>query len=136
VCWSGTTEGSYGRRADVTKILSDESGLRRPGRVVLLNTKKWEAPAGPPEGVVPAGKWTSRHYYRQHWYWHGEAHTRTEGKLELTTIPQMRGRSWEDAATQFWDKIGRQRAPGVAKVVEILRKYNDTMIKAGAPYRY
>ena len=35
----------------------------------------------------------------------------------------------------FWDEIAAQ-SPRSAKVVEIIKKYNADMVKAGAPYRY
>jgi hypothetical protein len=78
----------------------------------------------------------SSHYYRQHWYWWGEAHYRTTGgKLELTTIPEDEWKKVEDMAMEFWDEIAAKSERN-AKVVEILKKYQDTMRKAGAPYRY
>jgi hypothetical protein len=36
---------------------------------------------------------------------------------------------------EFWDEIAAKSERN-AKVVEILKKYQDTMRKAGAPYRY
>jgi TRAP-type mannitol/chloroaromatic compound transport system substrate-binding protein len=77
----------------------------------------------------------SSHYYRQHWYWAGEARYRIEGKLELTTIAPEEWKQVEDAARALWDEVATQ-SPRDAKVVEILKKYNDDMVKAGAPYRY
>jgi hypothetical protein len=75
------------------------------------------------------------HYYRAHWYWWGEAHYRTTGgKLELTTIPEADWKTVEDAAPAFWDEIAKT-SPRCAKVVEILKKYNASMPKAGPPYR-
>jgi len=41
----------------------------------------------------------------------------------------------EDEALKFWVEIAAQ-SPRNAKVVEILKKYQETMRKAGAPYRY
>jgi hypothetical protein len=41
----------------------------------------------------------------------------------------------EDAAPKFWDEIAKT-SPRCAKVVEILKNYNASMVKAGPPYRY
>ena len=76
------------------------------------------------------------HYLRLHWYWWGEAHYRTTGgKLQLTTIPASEWAAVEKAALKFWDETAK-KSPRAAKVVQILKDYNDTMVKAGPPYRY
>jgi hypothetical protein len=78
----------------------------------------------------------SSNYYRQHWYWWGEAHYRTKGgKLELTTIPEEEWAQVEAEAVKYWDEIGGT-SPRCAKVVQILKDYAETMKKAGKPYRY
>lgn len=78
----------------------------------------------------------SSHYYRQHWYWGGEAHLRVKGtKLKLTTIPDAEWSTVEVEARKFWDEIAKT-SPRAAKVVKILKEYNDVMSKAGRPYRY
>jgi TRAP-type mannitol/chloroaromatic compound transport system substrate-binding protein len=76
------------------------------------------------------------HYYRQHWYWAGEAHLRVnETKLKLTTIPDAEWKTVEDAAVKFWDEIAAE-SEIKAKVVSIIKTYNETMVKAGPPYRF
>lgn len=76
------------------------------------------------------------HYHRQHWYWAGEARLRVnETKLKLTTIPDEEWKTVEDAAVRFWDEIAAE-SEVKAKVVSIIKDYNDTMHKAGVPYRY
>ncbi|MNL58776.1 hypothetical protein D3C87_1824420 [compost metagenome] len=77
----------------------------------------------------------SSHYYRQHWYWNGEANFRINGKLELTTIPAEEWKQVETDALAFWDEIAGQSERS-ARVVEIIKKYNADMELAGAPYRY
>ena len=76
------------------------------------------------------------HYYRQVWYWGGEADLRVNGdKLELTTIP---AEEWEGVvadAASFWDELAA-RNDRAARVVEIFKKYQSVMEKAGVPYRY
>jgi len=78
----------------------------------------------------------SSHYYRQVWYWGGEAKLRVEGKkMELTTIP---AHEWDQVvadAQVFWDEVAG-KSPRAKKVVEIFKKYAATMEKAGVPYRY
>ncbi len=78
----------------------------------------------------------SSHYYRQHWYWWGEAHYRTTGgKLELTSIPESEWGQIEQEAQAFWDEIAAE-SDRAARVVQIFKDYNETMRKAGPPYRY
>ena len=78
----------------------------------------------------------SSHYYRQHWYWGGEADLRVNGtKLQLTTIPDEEWAIVETEALKFWDDIAKT-SPRSAKVVAIFKKYNEVMTKAGRPYRY
>jgi len=77
----------------------------------------------------------SSHYYRQWWYWGGEADLRVNGpKMELTTIPDEEWATVEDAAVKFWDEIAAE-SETKKKVVDIFKKYNETMVKAGRPYR-
>lgn len=78
----------------------------------------------------------SSHYYRQWWYWGGEASLRVGGKdMKLTTIPDDEWATVENAAVKFWDEIAAE-SPTKAKVVNIFKKYNEDMTKAGRPYRY
>ena len=75
------------------------------------------------------------HYYRQHWYWAGEARLRVEGAdTKLTSISDEEWTTVEEAAQKFWDEIAAE-SETKAKVVGIFRKYNETMVKAGRPYR-
>jgi len=134
VCWSGTTEVHTVGWADVTKYYLTNPVSGAWAGSYFVNTKKWE-PLPDHLKELFRMQMDVSHYYRQHWYWHGEAHYRTEGKLELTTIPADEWKVVEDAAIKFWDQIAA-KSPRCAKVVEILRKYNETMLKAGAPYRY
>ena len=78
----------------------------------------------------------SSHYYRQVWYWGGEAKLRVEGKkMELTTIPAEEWDIVVKDAEQFWDEISAI-SPRAAKVVQIFKDYSQVMQKAGVPYRY
>ncbi|MEO0980654.1 MAG: C4-dicarboxylate ABC transporter, partial [Pseudomonadota bacterium] len=65
-----------------------------------------------------------------------EAALRVNGtKMELTSIPDAQWATVEEAALAFWDEIASE-SPVKAKVVEIFKKYNADMQKAGRPYRY
>ena len=78
----------------------------------------------------------SSHYYRQWWYWGGEASLRVNGtKMKLTAIPDDEWAQVEAAAVKFWDEIASESAVK-AKVVGIFKQYNADMAKAGRPYRY
>ena len=78
----------------------------------------------------------SSHYYRQWWYWGGEAKLRVEGtKMKLTTIPDAEWAQVETAARKFWDEIAAE-SETKAKIVQIFKDYNAAMDKAGRPYRY
>jgi len=78
----------------------------------------------------------SSHYYRQWWYWGGEAALRVQGtKMKLTTIPDEEWAQVETAAWKFWDEVA-QESETKAKVVNIFKQYNTEMQKAGRPYRY
>ena len=76
------------------------------------------------------------HYYRQWWYWGGEAQLRVNGPdMKLTTIPDEEWAQVESDARDFWDEIAKE-SPTKAKIVEIFKQYNADMEKAGRPYRY
>ncbi len=78
----------------------------------------------------------SSHYYRQRWYWGGEAHLRAQGtKMKLTSIPDEEWAQVEAAAREFWEEIA-QESKTKAKVVGIFKQFNEVMEMAGRPYRY
>ncbi len=51
-----------------------------------------------------------------------------------TTIPDAEWARVEAAAIKFWDKVAAE-SETKAKVVAIIKRYNDDMVKAGPPYR-
>ena len=57
------------------------------------------------------------------------------GKLQLCSIPDSEWAEVEKKAIPFWEEIAKE-SPRAQKVVEIFRKYNAVMAKAGKPYRY
>ena len=135
ITWSGITEDYTVGWADVTKyyLTNNISGAWIGS--YFANTERWEAV---PEHLKTLFRlcMDSSHYYRQHWYWWGEAFYRTTGgKLQLTTIPDAEWKTVEDEAHKFWDEIAA-KSPRNAKVVQILKDYAVTMDKAGPPYRY
>jgi len=68
--------------------------------------------------------------------WGGEASLRVDGtKMQLTSIPDSEWAAVEAAARVFWDEIASE-SETKAKVVDIIKKYNSDMDKAGRPYRY
>jgi TRAP-type mannitol/chloroaromatic compound transport system substrate-binding protein len=135
IWWCGITEAYTVGWADVTKYYLTNNISGAWAGSYFVNTGKWNAV---PEHLKELFRLSmdSSHYYRQHWYWWGEAHYRTTGgKLELTTIPQSEWKTIEDEVEKFWDEIAA-KSPRSAKVVKILKDYRATMDKAGPPYRY
>ncbi len=135
VAWSGITEDYTVGWADVTKYYLTNPISGAWAGSYFANTDAWEAV---PEHLQTLFRlcMDSSHYYRQHWYWWGEAQYRTTGgKLELTTIPGEEWKVVEDAALKFWDETAA-KSPRNAKVVNILKEYIKTMEAAGPPYRY
>jgi TRAP-type mannitol/chloroaromatic compound transport system substrate-binding protein len=135
VAWSGITEDYTVGWADVTKYYLTNPISGAWAGSYFANTDSWNK--------VPAHLQTlfrlsmdASHYYRQHWYWWGEAQYRTKGgKLTLTTIPKEEWKQVEDAALKFWDETAK-KSPRNAKVVKIIKEYVKTMEEAGPPYRY
>jgi hypothetical protein len=74
------------------------------------------------------------HFYRNQWYWGGEAKLRATGdKLQLRTIPAEEWKAVEDAAEKFWEEIA-QRSERSKKVVDIFKQYRAVRNKAGGIY--
>jgi TRAP-type mannitol/chloroaromatic compound transport system substrate-binding protein len=135
IAWSGITEDYEVGWANVTQhfLTNNISGAWIGS--YFANTASWEK--------VPPHLQTlfrlcmdSSHYYRQHWYWGGEAQLRVNGdKLSMTTIPDEEWATVEAEALKFWDEIGAT-SERTARVVQIFKDYNELMSKAGRPYRY
>lgn len=135
IAWSGITEDYTVGWADVTNyFLTNNISGAWIGHF-FANMDRWnELPDDLRELLTVC--FEQSHYYRQWWYWGGEAQLRVNGtKMKLTTIPDNEWEKVEKAAVEFWDQIASE-SPTKAKVVEIFRKYNDDMQKAGRPYRY
>ncbi|MDJ0958866.1 MAG: TRAP transporter substrate-binding protein [Arenicellales bacterium] len=135
MAWSGITEDYTVGWADVTKYFLTQNLTGAWIGSFFANTASWEkVPPHLQEAFRLA--MDSSHYYRQYWYWGGEAHLRTQGtKLELTAIPDDEWVQVEQAAQKFWDEIA-ETSPRAKRVVEIFKQYASVMEKAGRPYRY
>jgi TRAP-type mannitol/chloroaromatic compound transport system substrate-binding protein len=135
IAWSGITEDYTVGWADVTNYFLTNNISGAWCGSYFANSKSWESLPGHLQALFRVCM-DSSHYYRQHWYWGGEAHLRTQGdKLRLTSIPDAEWRTVELEARKFWDEIARI-SPRTAKVVEILKQYSAVMDQAGRPYRY
>jgi TRAP-type mannitol/chloroaromatic compound transport system substrate-binding protein len=135
IAWSGITEDYTVGWADVTNYFLTNNVSGAWCGSFYANTDSW---AKVPPHLQELFKvcMDSSHYYRQHWYWGGEADLRVNGdKLQLTTIPDDEWATVEAAATAFWDEVA-QTSPRAARVVEIFKQYAAVMEKAGRPYRY
>ena len=135
IAWSGITEDYTVGWADVTNYFLTNNISGAWCGSYFANMDRWNEL---PDRLKELFKvcMDSSHYYRQHWYWGGEAHLRTKGdKLELTSIPDEEWKTVEDEALKFWDEIAAQ-SPRNARVIEIFKEYNAVMADAGRPYRY
>jgi TRAP-type mannitol/chloroaromatic compound transport system substrate-binding protein len=134
IAWSGITEDYTVGWADVTNYFLTNNISGAWAGSYFANEERWNEL---PEHLKTLFRLSmdSSHYYRQHWYWGGEAHLRTQGtKLELTSIPDAEWKVVEDEAQLFWDEIA-QTSPRNARVIEIFKQYAAVMAEAGPPYR-
>jgi TRAP-type mannitol/chloroaromatic compound transport system substrate-binding protein len=135
IAWSGITEDYTVGWANVTNYFLTNNISGAWCGSYFANKDKW---AELPDNLKELFKlcMDSSHYYRQHWYWGGEAKLRVDGdKLKLTTIPDAEWATVEAKAREFWDEIAAE-GEVEAKVVKIIKEYNEAMDKAGRPYRY
>jgi hypothetical protein len=78
----------------------------------------------------------SGHFYRNQWYWGGEAKLRAEGtKLKLRSIPAEEWREVENAADEFWQEVS-ETGETANRIVSIFRQYRDVINAAGVPYSF
>ena len=135
IAWSGITEDYTVGWADVTNYFLTNNISGAWCGSFFANMDRWnELPDHLKELMRVC--WDQSHYYRQWWYWGGEASLRVHGtKLKLTTIPDAEWATVEEAAIAFWDEIAAE-SETKAKVVGIIKQYNADMQKAGRPYRY
>lgn len=135
IAWSGITEVYTVGWADVTDYFLTNSISGAWAGSFFANMEKYNALPENMKGLLKLAM-DSSHYHRLWWYWGGEAALRVNGtKMKLTTIPDEEWATVETAATKFWDEIASE-SKTKAKVVEIFKKYNADMQKAGPPYRF
>ncbi|HEY9057096.1 MAG TPA: TRAP transporter substrate-binding protein [Aurantimonas sp.] len=135
IAWSGITEDYTVGWADVTEYFLTNNISGAWCGSFFANQEKYDELPDHLKTLLKLAM-DSSHYFRQHWYWGGEAKLRTAGeKLKLTTIPEEEWAKVEAEAFKFWDEIAATSERN-ARVVKIFRKYNDVMSKAGKPYRY
>ncbi len=135
IAWSGITEDYTVGWADVSNYFLTNNISGAWAGSFFANMDRWnELP--PHLQTLLRTCMDQSHYYRQWWYWGGEASLRVNGsKMQLTTIPDAEWATVEAAALVFWDEIAAE-SPTKARVVEILKRYNADMVRAGRPYRY
>jgi len=135
IAWSGITEDYTVGWADVTNyFLTNNISGAWIGHF-FANADRWNEVPDRLKALLKVC-FEQSHYYRQWWYWGGEARLRVHGtKMELTSIPDAEWDQVEAAAQAFWDEIAAE-SETKAKVVEIFKQYNADMAKAGRPYRY
>ena len=135
IAWSGITECYTVGWADVTDYFLTNNISGAWIGSFFANMDKWNA-LPPHLQALMATCFEQSHYYRQHWYWAGEARLRVFGeKMQLTSIPDAEWATVETAAREFWDEIAAE-SETKAKVVKIFKEFNAAMEKAGRPYRY
>ena len=135
VAWSGITEDYTVGWADVTNYFLTNNISGAWAGSFFANMEKYNALPDRIKQLLSLAI-DSSHYYRQWWYWGGEASLRVQGKkMQLTTIPDDQWATVEAAAVKFWDKVASE-SKTKAKVVNIFKQYNADMQKAGRPYRY
>ncbi len=135
VAWSGITEDYTVGWADATDYFLTNNISGAWCGSFFANQDKYDALPEHLKVLLDLAM-DSSHYYRQHWYWGGEADLRVNGsKMSLTTIPDEEWATVEAEAHKFWDEMA-QKSPRSAKVVEIIKRYAAVMEKAGKPYRY
>ncbi|MCI5076930.1 TRAP transporter substrate-binding protein [Oricola sp.] len=133
MAWSGITEDYTVGWADVTDYFLTNNISGAWIGSFFVNQQRWaDLPDQLKQLVMSCVE--SGHFYRNQWYWGGEAKLRAEGdKLELTSIPQDEWSQVEDAAESFWDEIA-QEGELEAKLVDIFRHYRKVINSAGYPY--
>ncbi|KZL22616.1 TRAP transporter substrate-binding protein [Pseudovibrio ascidiaceicola] len=135
IAWSGITEDYTVGWADVTNYFLTNNISGAWAGSYFANEERWNELPDHLKTLFNLCM-DSSHYYRQHWYWAGEAKLRTQGeKMELTSIPDEEWATVETEALKFWDEIAAKSERN-ARVVKILKEYNAAMAKAGRPYRY
>ncbi len=134
VAWCGFTEAYEVGWADVCKYALTNSVTGAWCGSYFANTASWNKV---PKHLQQLFRSTidQSHYYRNVWYWGGEAKLRVEGKkMELTSLPAAEWAQVVADSTAFWDEVAGS-SPRAGRVVEAFKQYAAVMEKAGYPYR-
>jgi TRAP-type mannitol/chloroaromatic compound transport system substrate-binding protein len=134
VAWCGFTEAYEVGWADVCKYALTNAVTGAWFGSYFVNTPSWSKV---PKHLQELFRITidQSHYYRNVWYWGGEAKLRVEGKkMELTSLPANEWQQVLNDSKAFWDEVAAS-SPRAGRVVEAFKKYADVMDKAGYPYR-
>ncbi|MCJ8142234.1 C4-dicarboxylate ABC transporter [Ancylobacter sp. A5.8] len=134
VAWCGFTEAYEVGWADVCNYALSNSVTGAWFGSYFANSPSW-AKVPPHLKELFLMSIDQSHYYRDVWYWGGEAKLRVEGqKMELTQLPPEEWAKVVADSKGFWDETAAA-SPRAARVVEAFKKYDETMQKAGYPYR-
>ena len=134
VAWCGFTEAYEVGWADVCNYALTNSVTGAWFGSYFANTESWNK-VPPHLQQLYRSTIDQSHYYRDVWYWGGEAKLRVEGeKMELTSIPAEEWGQVVNDSEAFWDEIA-SASPRSAKVVQAFKDYAGVMKKAGYPYR-
>ena len=134
VCWCGFTEAYEVGWADICNYALTNSVTGAWFGSYFANSESWNK-LSPKLQELFKMSIDQSHYYRQVWYWGGEADLRVNGKkMELTSLPTDEWAGVVNDAGKFWDDVAAS-SPRSGKVVEAFKLYADTMEKAGYPYR-
>ena len=134
VAWCGFTEAYEVGWADVCSYALTNSVTGAWFGSYFANSESWEK-VPPHLKQLYLTTIDQSHYYRNIWYWGGEAKLRVEGeKMELTSIPPEQWAQVTKDAEGFWDEVASS-SERAGKVVEIFKEYAATMEQAGYPYR-
>lgn len=134
VAWCGFTEAYEVGWADVCSYALSNSVTGAWCGSYFANSNSW---AAVPEHLKELFLVTidQSHYYRNVWYWGGEAALRVQGeKMELTSLPDEEWQQVLADAQGFWDEIAAS-SPRSARVIQIVKDYTALMEAAGYPYR-
>jgi TRAP-type mannitol/chloroaromatic compound transport system substrate-binding protein len=133
MAWSGITEDYEVGWADVTDYFLTNNISGAWIGSWFVNEKRWADLPSHLKQIVLSGI-ESGHFYRNQWYFGGEARLRAKGKkLKVETIPASEWREVEVAAGKFWDEVA-ETGETAAKVVQIFKDYDAIRQKAGGLY--
>lgn len=134
VAWCGFTEAYEVGWADACQYALSNSLTGAWFGSYFANTESWNKV---PPHLQQLYKTTidQSHYYRNVWYWGGEAKLRVEGeKMEQTSLPAEEWAQVTSDAESFWDEVASE-SDRAKRVVDIFKSYAANQTKAGYPYR-